>query len=117
MSDDVVTCRYSAILFQVCLNYAMDHIIPNLPLKEVFHVWFQYGTKCFHQGLIGACVQVLSAKFQVSVSVFFLLASRWGEGACRATPSECLPVTEKTVPEARPSFYVGVGAFHPVRTI
>lgn len=36
-------------LRKVCLNYAIGHIIPNLSLKDIFHVWFQYGTKCVHQ--------------------------------------------------------------------
>ncbi|XP_003370288.1 BTB And C- Kelch superfamily [Trichinella spiralis] len=36
----------------VCLNFVISRIIPQLTLKEVFHVWFQYGTKCFHQDII-----------------------------------------------------------------
>uniref|UniRef100_A0A915IQU8 BTB domain-containing protein n=1 Tax=Romanomermis culicivorax TaxID=13658 RepID=A0A915IQU8_ROMCU len=36
-------------LRKVCIDYAVNYIIPHLTLKDIFHVWFQYGTKCFHQ--------------------------------------------------------------------
>lgn len=34
---------------QVCLNYAKEHILPQMSLKDLFHTWFQYSTKCYHQ--------------------------------------------------------------------
>ncbi len=49
-------------LRQVCTHFACQHIIPKLQLKDVFHVWFQYATKCYHQELISACVTALSEK-------------------------------------------------------
>ncbi|XP_078673997.1 uncharacterized protein LOC144912514 isoform X4 [Branchiostoma floridae x Branchiostoma belcheri] len=49
-------------LRQVCIRHAVKQIIPKLQLKEVFHVWFQYATKCYHKPLIGACVQALAGR-------------------------------------------------------
>lgn len=49
-------------LRRVCVNFACSNIIPKLQLKDVFHVWFQYATKCYHQELISACVMALSEK-------------------------------------------------------
>ncbi|KRX96058.1 BTB/POZ domain-containing protein 17 [Trichinella pseudospiralis] len=52
----------------VCLNFVISRIIPQLTLKEVFHVWFQYGTKCFHQALVKTCVDRLATQFQDIIS-------------------------------------------------
>ncbi|XP_072030937.1 BTB/POZ domain-containing protein 17-like isoform X3 [Amphiura filiformis] len=49
-------------LRQVCINFAISTIIPKLPLKDVFHVWYQYATKCYHQKLTTACITALSPK-------------------------------------------------------
>ncbi|XP_002737158.1 BTB/POZ domain-containing protein 17-like [Saccoglossus kowalevskii] len=49
-------------LRNVCIDYAATFIIPKLQLKDVFHVWFQYATKCYHKKLISSCVMALSAK-------------------------------------------------------
>lgn len=49
-------------LRQVCTNFACSFIIPKLQLKDVFHQWFQYGTKCYHKQLITSCVNVLAQK-------------------------------------------------------
>ena len=49
-------------LQEVCINFACTYIIPKLQLKDVFHIWFQYATKCYHQRLICSCVSALSAK-------------------------------------------------------
>ncbi|XP_077998420.1 BTB/POZ domain-containing protein 17-like [Glandiceps talaboti] len=49
-------------LRNVCVNYATSFIIPKLQLKDVFHVWFQYATKCYHKKLIASCVMALSPK-------------------------------------------------------
>lgn len=75
------------------MDYAIDHVITNLPIKEVFHVWFQYGTKCNHTTLVNCCVKILAKNFQVgfvqmtfrfSLSEIFLAGnnhkSRLGEG-------------------------------------
>jgi len=51
-----------ADLRNVCLDFACYYIIPKVQLKDVFHVWFQYATKCYHQRLIQACVQALAQK-------------------------------------------------------
>ncbi|XP_014663227.1 PREDICTED: kelch-like protein 7 [Priapulus caudatus] len=47
---------------RVCIAFACSHIIPKLQLKEVFHIWFQYATKCYHENLINSCIQALSEK-------------------------------------------------------
>ncbi|XP_071802570.1 BTB/POZ domain-containing protein 17-like isoform X2 [Asterias amurensis] len=49
-------------LRQVCVNFATKSIIPKLPLKDVFHVWYQYATKCYHHCLISSCIAALSPK-------------------------------------------------------
>ena len=49
-------------LRQVCIDFAITSIIPKLPLKDVFHVWYQYATKCYHQHLTTACITALSPK-------------------------------------------------------
>lgn len=57
-------------LQEVCINFACSCIIPKLQLKDVFHVWFQYATKCYHQRLISSCVTALSEKMDdIIVSV------------------------------------------------
>lgn len=55
--------KYNVIdLRQVCICFATQNIIPKLPLKDVFHIWYQYATKCYHQRLIRACIIALSPK-------------------------------------------------------
>lgn len=49
-------------LRNVCINFACTCIIPRLQLKDVFHIWFQYGTKCYHQKLVHACVHALAER-------------------------------------------------------
>ncbi|XP_033127790.1 BTB/POZ domain-containing protein 17-like isoform X1 [Anneissia japonica] len=51
-----------ADLRRVCIHFAMTNIIPKLQLKDVFHIWYQYATKCYHQRLIANCIQALSPK-------------------------------------------------------
>ncbi|XP_005100945.1 BTB/POZ domain-containing protein 17 [Aplysia californica] len=59
----VLADKYNvADLRNVCLDFACYYIIPKVQLKDVFHVWFQYATKCYHQRLIQACVQALALK-------------------------------------------------------
>ncbi|CAH1263851.1 BTBD17 [Branchiostoma lanceolatum] len=59
----VLADKYNvADLRQVCIRHAVKQIIPKLQLKEVFHVWFQYATKCYHKPLISACVQSLAGR-------------------------------------------------------
>ncbi|XP_071833520.1 BTB/POZ domain-containing protein 17-like isoform X3 [Apostichopus japonicus] len=55
--------KYNVVdLRQVCIGFATQNIIPKLPLKDVFHIWYQYATKCYHQKLIRACIIALSPK-------------------------------------------------------
>ncbi|XP_038077338.1 BTB/POZ domain-containing protein 17-like, partial [Patiria miniata] len=49
-------------LRKVCINFATRSIIPKLPLKDVFHVWYQYATKCYHHCLVTSCIAALSPK-------------------------------------------------------
>uniref|UniRef100_A0A914XG77 BTB domain-containing protein n=1 Tax=Plectus sambesii TaxID=2011161 RepID=A0A914XG77_9BILA len=55
-------------LRKVCLEYAMNHIVPLLSLKDLFHIWFQYTTKCFHQALTAACIATLAQHFSDIIS-------------------------------------------------
>ncbi|VDK45460.1 unnamed protein product [Anisakis simplex] len=36
-------------LRKVCIEYAINNILPELSLRELFHVWYSYATKAFHQ--------------------------------------------------------------------
>ncbi|XP_074640024.1 BTB/POZ domain-containing protein 17-like isoform X2 [Tubulanus polymorphus] len=57
----VLADKYNVIDLQnVCINFSHQHIIPKIQLKDVFHVWFQYATKCYHHKLISASVAALS---------------------------------------------------------
>lgn len=55
-------------LRSVCIDFACSFIIPKLQLKDVFHVWFQYATKCFHEGLILSCITALSSQMDELMS-------------------------------------------------
>ncbi|KAL3873019.1 hypothetical protein ACJMK2_036181 [Sinanodonta woodiana] len=49
-------------LRRVCINFACSFIIPKLQLMDVFSIWFQYATKCYHQRLTVSCVKSLAEK-------------------------------------------------------
>jgi hypothetical protein len=49
-------------LQNVCINFACAHIIPKLQLKDVFYVWFQYATKCYHRRLVHSCIKAMAEK-------------------------------------------------------
>ncbi|CAK9303723.1 unnamed protein product [Gordionus sp. m RMFG-2023] len=49
-------------LRHVAIQYAINNIIPRLQLKDLFHIWFQYATKCYHSPLIMACISSLADK-------------------------------------------------------
>ncbi|VDO26903.1 unnamed protein product [Onchocerca flexuosa] len=51
-------------LKKVCIDYAVNNILPELSTRELFHVWFSYATKAFHQPLISACIKVLAWHFE-----------------------------------------------------
>ncbi|KAM3719426.1 BTB/POZ domain-containing protein [Dirofilaria immitis] len=51
-------------LKKVCIDYAVNNILPELSTRELFHVWFSYATKAFHQPLINACIKVLAWHFE-----------------------------------------------------
>ncbi|KAK7103942.1 hypothetical protein V1264_018731 [Littorina saxatilis] len=55
-------------LRNVCIDFARSFIIPKLQLKDVFHVWFQYATKCFHDGLVLSCVSALACQMDELMS-------------------------------------------------
>ena len=67
----ILADKYNVVdLRTVCINFACSCIIPKLQLKDVFNVWFQYGTKCYHQHLIGSSVKSLAEKMDdIMVSV------------------------------------------------
>ncbi|XP_053390794.1 BTB/POZ domain-containing protein 17-like [Mercenaria mercenaria] len=49
-------------LQNVCISFACAHIIPKLQLKDVFYVWFQYATKCYHRRLVHSCIKAMAEK-------------------------------------------------------
>ncbi|EJD75862.1 hypothetical protein LOAG_17074 [Loa loa] len=51
-------------LKKICIDYAVSSILPELSTKELFHVWFSYATKAFHQPLISACIKALAWHFE-----------------------------------------------------
>lgn len=55
-------------LKKVCIQYAIDYILPELPHKELFHVWFSYATKAYHVPLINVCVEILASQFYALIS-------------------------------------------------
>ncbi|KAK0410056.1 hypothetical protein QR680_004919 [Steinernema hermaphroditum] len=55
-------------LKKVCLEYAVNYILPELSLKDLFHVWYSYATKAYHQVLIHACIQTLARDFEVIIT-------------------------------------------------
>ena len=61
-------------LRSVCIHFARSFIIPKLQLKDVFHVWFQYATKCCHRRLISSCISALASKMDELMS-----SAEWNE--------------------------------------
>uniref|UniRef100_F1L317 BTB/POZ domain-containing protein 17 n=1 Tax=Ascaris suum TaxID=6253 RepID=F1L317_ASCSU len=55
-------------LRKVCIDYAVNNILPELSLRELFHVWYSYATKAFHQPLINACIKVLAWHFEEMIT-------------------------------------------------
>uniref|UniRef100_A0A915PT92 BTB domain-containing protein n=1 Tax=Setaria digitata TaxID=48799 RepID=A0A915PT92_9BILA len=51
-------------LKKVCIDYAVNNILPELSTRELFHLWFSYATKAFHQPLISACIKMLARHFE-----------------------------------------------------
>lgn len=49
-------------LRNVCISFACSFIIPKLQLKDVFHVWFQYATKCNNVRLTNSCISAMAEK-------------------------------------------------------
>ncbi|KHJ84343.1 BTB And Kelch, partial [Oesophagostomum dentatum] len=56
------------LLFQVCIDFAISEILPNLTLKDVFSIWFSYATKAYHQLLIRACIQAIARDFELLIT-------------------------------------------------
>ncbi|KAK6060778.1 hypothetical protein COOONC_01556, partial [Cooperia oncophora] len=55
-------------VFQVCIDFAISEILPNLTLKDVFSIWFSYATKAYHQLLIRACIQAIARDFELLIT-------------------------------------------------
>lgn len=59
----VLADKYNIMDLQtVCINFACSYIIPKLQLKDVFYVWFQYATKCYHPQLVHSCIKAMAEK-------------------------------------------------------
>lgn len=67
----------------MCIDYVVSKILPELSANELFHVWFSYATKAYHQvsllfsviistvqricllqPLISACIKALAWHFE-----------------------------------------------------
>uniref|UniRef100_A0A915E901 BACK domain-containing protein n=1 Tax=Ditylenchus dipsaci TaxID=166011 RepID=A0A915E901_9BILA len=55
-------------LKKICIEYAINYILSELSLKEIFHIWFGYATKAYHLPLIHSCIEILSKQFQEIVT-------------------------------------------------
>ncbi|VDN55549.1 unnamed protein product [Dracunculus medinensis] len=55
-------------LRKVCIEYAVQNILPELSLRELFHVWFSYATKAYHQLLINSCIKILAWHFEEMIT-------------------------------------------------
>ncbi|XP_076442077.1 BTB/POZ domain-containing protein 17-like [Babylonia areolata] len=65
----ILADKYNVVdLRNVCIDFARSFIIPKLQLKDVFHIWFQYATKCFHDGLVRSCVSALASQMDELMS-------------------------------------------------
>jgi hypothetical protein len=61
----ILSDKYNVVdLKHVCIQFSCLYIIPKLPLKDVFHVWFQYATKCGHRQMIDACIAAMAIKME-----------------------------------------------------
>lgn len=58
-------------LQNVCISFACIHIIPKLQLKDVFYVWFQYATKCYHRRLVHSCIKAMAEKMDEIMGWYF----------------------------------------------
>ncbi|MFH4973528.1 hypothetical protein AB6A40_000237 [Gnathostoma spinigerum] len=55
-------------LRKVCIDFAIQNILPEISLREVFHVWYSYATKAYHQHLINSCIRVLASHFEEMIT-------------------------------------------------
>ncbi|CAJ0963691.1 unnamed protein product, partial [Mesorhabditis belari] len=55
-------------LKKVCQDYAVNKILPNLSLKEIYTEWFSYATRAFHPPLIRACISAIGKEFETVIS-------------------------------------------------
>lgn len=70
----VLADKYNVTDLQtVCINFACSYIIPKLQLKDVFHVWFQYSTKCAHRQLVHACIKAMAEKMEEIIGKLLLV--------------------------------------------
>ncbi|CAI4231680.1 unnamed protein product [Auanema sp. JU1783] len=68
----ILADKYNIVnLKTVCIKYAMNEILPQLPLRELFDVWFSYASKAFHTNLIRACILSIAKEFET------LLTEEW----------------------------------------
>jgi hypothetical protein len=51
-------------LKKICIEFAIKYVLPDMKLKELFHFWFNYSTKAFHQSLIKVCIEILAKEFK-----------------------------------------------------
>uniref|UniRef100_A0A914GRL0 BTB domain-containing protein n=1 Tax=Globodera rostochiensis TaxID=31243 RepID=A0A914GRL0_GLORO len=51
-------------LKKICIDFAINYVLPELKLKDLFHLWFNYSTKAYHVPLIKVCIGILAKQFK-----------------------------------------------------
>ncbi|KAI6180805.1 BTB domain-containing protein [Aphelenchoides besseyi] len=55
-------------LRKVCVDYAIQKVLPFINLKSLIHVWFKYSTTAYHRDLTRECVQRISKHFWLIIT-------------------------------------------------
>ena len=77
----VLADKYNIVdLRNVCISFASSYIIPKLQLKDVFYVWFQYATKCYHRRLIQSCIKAMAEKMDDIIGTIFIFSFKGPRG-------------------------------------
>jgi hypothetical protein len=50
---------------QICIDFAINYVLPELELKDLFHYWFNYSTKANHQPLVKLCIEILAKEYKM----------------------------------------------------
>ncbi|KAL3069682.1 hypothetical protein niasHS_015916 [Heterodera schachtii] len=65
-------------LKKICIDFAINYVLPELKLKDLFHLWFSYSTKAYHVPLIKVCIEILAKQFK-ELATSEEWAAEWAE--------------------------------------